>query len=107
GRALKENRQIFELQDLQRKKTFYAFLPVADGLAPEIPAGSRLQVAGVFKAQTDTVADFGQVITSFEMFLNSPRDLWVLQRPSWWTPKRLLAALTGLAVIFLFCVAWV
>src|SRR5208283_4307016 len=62
---------------------------------------------GVFKAKTDIVPDFGQVVTSFEVYLNSPTDLTVLERPPWWTARHTLWLLGGLALVLLVVLAWV
>jgi signal transduction histidine kinase len=107
GRSTKESMQVLELQDGKRQRTFSAFFPVAHGLLPPIPVGSRVRLQGVLKADTDTLPDFGKVLASFQMFANSPHDLTILARPSWWNLRRTLWGLSGAIGAVLACLAWV
>ena len=56
------------------------------GLRP----GSRIELTGVYAGQGGDPAS-GRDIDSFELLLHSPADLSVLEQPSWWTLRRLLA----------------
>ena len=107
GRNTHESLQILELQQVKTKIPFYAYLPgTAESLA-FVPINSRVRLAGAFKASSDAVPDFGQVVTSFEMFLNSPADILVLERPPWWTSQHTLWLLGGLGLILLAALAWI
>jgi C4-dicarboxylate-specific signal transduction histidine kinase len=64
----------------------------------------RLQ--GVFKAETETGPDFGQVITSFAMYLNSPTDITILKRPNWWNAGHTLWVLGGLGAVLFVSLGW-
>jgi PAS domain S-box-containing protein len=101
GSSSKESLQILELQELKGERTFSALMPTNYGGLPPIPIGSRVRLQGVFKAATDTLPDFGQVITSFQMFLNSPEDLLVLERPAWWTARHTLWFSMGAGIVVL------
>jgi len=79
--------QILELNDARGDKTFSAFIPIPAETLPVIPIGSRVRLTGVFRTETETMADLGLVPTSFKLFLNAPQDLAVLHRPSWWTAQ--------------------
>ncbi len=65
------------------------------GVLPAIPIGSRLAVTGVYLGKGGNWAA-GQDIENFDLTLNSPADLMILEKPSWWTPHRLLALAGGL-----------
>jgi len=41
------------------------------------------------------------------LLLRSPADVQVVRGPSWWTPRRLLQALAGLAAVLLVAFTWV
>jgi signal transduction histidine kinase len=99
--------RILELQEERTKKTFYAYLSGPSESLADLPRGSRVQLEGVFKAQAETVPDVGPVITSFEMHLNSPADLVVLERPGWWTAWHTLWTLGGLGVVLAVALLWV
>ena len=43
----------------------------------------------------------------FELLLNSPADLRVLEWPSWWTSEHALMVVSGMAVVILFGVIWI
>ncbi len=100
-----ESVQALEFQDVTRKN-FLAFLPVG-GRTPLLPpVGSRVRLEGVFKAKTDTVPDFGEVVTSFEVYLNSPADIAVLERPPWWTARHTFWVLAGVGVVLFLALSW-
>jgi signal transduction histidine kinase len=80
------------LRSEEAKQVFAAYLPADARLESQtaIPVGSRLRIKGVFKAIRDKTLDVDQAATSFEMYLNSPGDIVVLERPSWWTAQHTL-----------------
>ncbi len=106
GQSSQESVQVLEFRHEKTKKTFSAFLPGGNGPLAAIPVGSRVEIEGVFKAKADNVPDFGQVISSFEMYLNSPADITVLERPPWWTTRHTLWLLGGLAAVLFISLAW-
>ena len=69
------------------------------------PAGSRLKLTGTLSAVGANSSD-GQHLNAIELLLNSPADVELIARPSWWTLERLLlvvAILTlGLALAFIW-----
>jgi PAS domain S-box-containing protein len=68
---------------------------VADSLL-DIEEGSRLAVTGICSVALDD----NQVGKSISLGLRSPADIQVLQRPSWWTGRRLVRLL-GAALLLL------
>jgi signal transduction histidine kinase len=74
--------------------------------APSLLVGSRLELTGVYAGRGgDRTA--GQAIDSFELLLNSPSDIRVLTRPSWWTLNRLLAVVGVLAGVMMAALVWI
>ena len=104
--SVNESVQVLEFQQDATRKNFLAFLPAAGRALPLPPAGSRVRLEGVFKAMTDTVPDFGEVVTSFEVYLNSPADIAVLERPPWWTARHTFWVLAGVGVVLFLALSW-
>jgi signal transduction histidine kinase len=67
--------------------------------------GSQLGLEGVYLAQKQTRP--GVEAESFELLLNSPRDITVLSQPSWWTLQRLLVVVGLLLVVLMISVGWI
>jgi signal transduction histidine kinase len=107
GSSFEESLQKIQLQDEKRMRVFSAFFTTNQGLLAPIPAGCRVSLKGVFKAETDALPDFGQVINSFAMYANGPADLAVLERPSWWSAGHSLWVLGGLGAVLFLSLAWV
>jgi signal transduction histidine kinase len=76
------------------------------GTEPPIPLGSLLELTGVYAAHGGDRM-MGRVIDSFELLLNSPADIRVLARPSWWTLRRLLAIVGVLAAVLVVAAVWI
>ena len=70
---------------------------------PHLPPGSRVRLTGVCSVNVNR----DRVPTTFAVLLDSPADLVVLARPSWWTLRNTLAGLAALAVVTLAVLAWV
>ena len=96
--------QVLELQSGTRG--FVARLKTHDGLLPVILPGSLLELTGVYSGQGSDLAS-GRKINSFELLLNSPSDVRVLARPSWWTVRHTLTFLGGMALVILAGLVWI
>jgi hypothetical protein len=96
--------QALEIQSGLR--TFVARLASVNGSIGSLPAGSQLELTGVYSGQGGNRA-VGQDISSFELLLNSPADITVLARPPWWTLERLLIGMGVLACVLAFTVLWI
>ena len=107
GLSVNGSIQILELEQETTKIPFRAYLPRDGGGLFSLPIGSRVRLEGAFKAASDTVPDFGQLLTSFEMYLNSQADIVVLERPSWWTPRHTLWVFGGLGLVLLAALTWI
>ena len=99
--------QTDQLLDLQSgPRSFAARLPAdAQGLN-SLPIGSRLRLAGVYAWRGGNRAT-GEEVESFDLLLNSPADIKILERPSWWTVGHTLAVIGGLVGVLLLAVAWI
>lgn len=107
GLSANDSVQILELQQDVTQIPFRAYLPRDPRRLFSLPLGSRVRLEGVAKAKADTVPDIGQVVTTFEMYLNSPADIFVLERPSWWTSRHTYWLLGGLGLILLAALTWI
>ena len=92
---------------------FFAPLP-SETKAEEIaswPVGSELQLTGVCSVQVDKYLsaqrEGAALPISFRVLLRSPRDVVVLQKPSWWTASRILVLLAACVLTILLGTLWV
>ena len=83
-----------------------ARLDATTNLMQPIPAGSRLQLTGVYAGRGGD-RSVGRDIDSFELLLNSPADVQVLELPSWWTLQRILMVVGALVGILLLAFVWI
>ena len=99
---------LLEFQSEQRPQTFYAVLPTNHGVLAAIPIGSEVRLEGVFKTEADPDhhPDFDVLSTSFALYLNSPLDITILKRPSWWNARHTLWMLSGLGTILFLALVW-
>jgi signal transduction histidine kinase/uncharacterized protein YdeI (BOF family) len=104
GMRSSQTEQVLELQTGAR--TYQARLNTRNGLAPQMALGSRLQLTGVYAGQGGDRAA-GRSIDSFELLLNAPSDVKILERPSWWTIGHTLAVVGALVVVLLLSMAWI
>jgi len=103
------SRWSLNLRSEKARQVFVAHLP-ADGrleFQTVIPVGSRLKIKGVFKAIQEKTLDEGQAATSFEMYVNSPADITILERPSWWTARHTLELTALLGGLLAIGLAWI
>jgi len=89
------------------KRDFYAYLPATAPLPPSILPGARVRLRGVIKLQVEEPLDANQVVTAFEMYLNSPADIQVLESPSWWTARHTWWVVGGLGIVLFVSLGWI
>ncbi len=90
--------QVLELQSGTR--VYVARLSAAAGRLPPLREGSLLGLTGVYAIGSDKSVPF-------ELLLNSPADVRVLQLPSWWTAQHALIVVCAMAVVILLAIAWI
>jgi len=99
-----QTEQVLELQTGPR--TYLARLALSRGLVPPTPLGSRLRLTGIYAGLGgDRAAQ--RAVDSFELLLNTPQDVVVLDQPSWWTIGRALVVLGILVVGLLLASGWI
>ncbi|WP_050785966.1 PAS domain S-box protein [Pedosphaera parvula] len=90
---------------------FHAYLPRKEGGTDfaYLQNGSKVTVTGVclIEPGTDWRAGEDWRAKSFRILLRSPGDIFVLQRPSWWTLGKMLWMVGLLGIIVLGAFAWV
>ena len=103
NRTDREGQEVLELQE--GDTTFRAEMERPKGAQPlnSLRPGSLLELTGIRWIE----ADENRVPRAFSLLLRSPADIVVLQRPSWWTPGRVLAALAMLGSAVIVVLAWV
>jgi signal transduction histidine kinase len=99
-----QNEQVLELQTGQH--VFQARLDKGSGTLPPMPAGSSLTLTGTYVGQGMVSAGSARV-QSFELLLNSPTDVAILERPFWWTPRRAFAVVGGMAFVLGLAAIWI
>jgi len=93
---------IMELQAGLR--AFRARVQSPDNLANDLPLGSRLHVAGVYAAMD---GERNGDLTGFDLLLNSSADIRLLQRPPWWTLRRLFYIVASLVAVLAAAAIWI
>ena len=73
----------------------------ADPMA--VPIGSLVEVSGVCLMK---IAEDGK-LQSLLVLLPDPKNIRILQAPSWWTPQRLLLGLAGLFTVLVVALSWI
>lgn len=93
-----------------------ARLPVAtpadEAALGRLRPGSELEVTGIVRLDSELPVEFlpsgaNPDIRPVELVLRSADDVTVVREPSWWTPRRLAAALAGVAGLLAAVLAWV
>ena len=101
GSSINRSEQVLELQAGTRN--YVARLANSRGLLPDILPGSLLELTGVYMGRGGDHA----AIDSFELLLDSPADIRVLARPSWWNFRHTLAVIGALTIVILAALTWI
>jgi signal transduction histidine kinase len=72
----------------------------------DVPLGSRLELTGVYAGHGGNRTTETEV-ANFELLLDSPSDIRVLSRPSFWTLKRLLILVGALFGVLGAALVWI
>ncbi len=100
GLSEDQDGQVLELR--VDKRGFRARLKKEDGRLKNILPDSRVRITGIYIGKGS-----GREVDSFELLLNSPDDVIVLERPSWWTARHALNLAKGLALLSLGSLVWI
>jgi signal transduction histidine kinase/CheY-like chemotaxis protein len=96
--------QILEVQAGTR--SFQAVYRGHDEFWQRIPIGSELDITGVYSGKGGVRTGDGY-FDSFDLLVNNPQDIQLIEKPSWWTAQHTMSMLMGLCVILLVCSAWI
>ncbi|HVU27574.1 MAG TPA: ATP-binding protein [Verrucomicrobiae bacterium] len=96
--------QTLELQTGTR--SYIARLANKRGMLSDVQPGSLLELTGVYAGQGGGQAT-SRNIDSFELLLNSPGDVHVLERPSWWTFQHTLSVIGGMVLVIVAAMVWI
>jgi PAS domain S-box-containing protein len=107
GRDTTDSAIRMEFRNEATKRPFYAYLPATFPWPASLLPGSRVRLRGVIKFQVEEPLDANQVVTAFEMYLNSPADIQVLEQPSWWTARHTLWVVGGLGAVLFVSLGWI
>lgn len=101
--SLRSDGTVLEMQSGHRR-----FLAIVDGYFDNdslIP-GSLLELTGVYVGLGGNRV-LGRPADSFQLLLNSNRDIHVLSRPPWWTFERLMFVVSLLISVLLAFLIWI
>ncbi len=85
---------------------FLARLAGGGRVQADLLPGSLLELTGVYRGQGGDVTS-GRAIDSFELLVNAPSDIKVLQRPSWWTLGHTLSVVGVMGLTILGTLVWI
>jgi signal transduction histidine kinase len=87
--------------------TFPAHLETADTrhASPQYEPGTHVRLVGI--CHIEQPPSYSSDPRGFEMILRDAGDIQVLQRPSWWTSRRLLSALGAALLVTLGALLWI
>jgi signal transduction histidine kinase len=74
---------------------------------PSIAPGTKLRVTGVCQIDPVPYAELGLRVGSVRILTRSAADLLVLARPPWWTVRRALGVIGGMALVILVALVWI
>lgn len=104
GLSIDRFERVLELQTGTRN--YVARLANSRGTMPDILPGSLLGLTGVY-AGLGGDRTTGRDINAFELLLNSPSDIQVLARPSWWNFRHTFSVIGGMMLIILIALVWI
>jgi signal transduction histidine kinase len=96
--------QVLELDAGAR--TIFARLSLAAGRLPQLPPSARIELTGVYALNTGAAGERAQT-GPYELVLNSPEDIKILELPSWWTSQHAIVVVSGMAVVILLALIWI
>uniref|UniRef100_UPI0039C99732 sensor histidine kinase n=1 Tax=Horticoccus sp. 23ND18S-11 TaxID=3391832 RepID=UPI0039C99732 len=73
----------------------------------DVPAGSRVRVTGISRVNVSEGVGYSSQPEAISIYVRSPDDLEILQRPSGWTVRRLTLISAGLGGVMLLAVLWI
>ncbi|MGZ5544011.1 MAG: response regulator, partial [Limisphaerales bacterium] len=87
-------------------RTFMTRVCASNKAAAQIPVGAKIRVSGVYAGKGGDRAA-GRDIDSFEVYVNSPKDIVVLERPAWWSLQHTMMSFAIFGFALLTAAAWI
>jgi signal transduction histidine kinase len=85
---------------------YWVRLHVGKKAPPPLLLGSWLELTGTYRAQGEYKI-LGPDVAAIDLLLNSPSDIKVIQKPSWWTLRRLLILVGVLLGVMAAAALWI
>ncbi|RLA16384.1 MAG: hypothetical protein DRQ62_16305, partial [Gammaproteobacteria bacterium] len=104
GVSRRQDGVVLEMQSGLRR--FRVMLGGSSGFDKLPTPGSHLELTGVYVGQGGNRV-LGRPIDSFQLHLNSIRDIHVLSRPPWWTLQRLMLVVGLLFGVLTAAMVWI
>jgi signal transduction histidine kinase len=101
--SLQKNERVLELQS--GPIHFLAKLRPRAATVPPIRPGSRLLLTGVYSSTRGYQVD--KNLDAFELLVNEPADIYILQQGPWWTVQRAIGLIVLLGGSLIASLAWV
>ena len=95
------------LQMQAGQQLFVARLEEPDNAKSVLISGSQLALTGIYVAHLHGQPLGRTAADGFELLLNSPTDIVVLSKPSWWTLSRMLGLVGILMLILILASLWI
>jgi len=110
GRLVEQERSLTEdslvLED-QGVIFLARLLPTGSGRLPELERGMRLQLEGTCLVKRMPFLENLPPTFAFQIWLSSPAAVVILQRPPWWTVRRVFWLCGGILALGLLAAGWV
>lgn len=90
-----------------KDRVFQVIVPGTAGEVLKIQDGSRVQVTGVCQVDPTPYSALGLGVGAVRILTRSSADLVVLAQPSWWTLRRALMLMGGMALVILIALVWI
>lgn len=85
---------------------FVARLNGPQEMPPDLRPGSQVEISGLYVSQGN-IPSAPSNAASFELLLNSVKDITVLDHPSWWTFQRILTAFGIIMAVLIGALLWI
>lgn len=103
GEQIRLGERVLELQ--AGRRPFLARLRGDEASAGRLRPGASLRLTGVYASLRGEVSQ--DVLGGFELLLDSPGDIELLENGPWWTPRHTVAALSTFSAGLAALLAWI
>lgn len=104
--SVRTNQSDYLIELQAGRQNFLARLDAKLGALPLAPVGSKVQIAGLYTTGSNVPNRTNQLRT-FELLLNSPADLTIVETPPWWNLRKVLSLLGLMTLILVLSAVWI